>query len=111
METIVSIAKALSEEKRLRILMALRNRELCSCQISEILALTDSTVSTHMGILKRAGLVESRKEGRWVYYRLPHQASPEAAMALNWVHTSLINSTMVKKDEKKLNGASVCQRN
>ncbi len=111
MEKVITIAKALSEEKRLRVLMALRGRELCSCNISELLNLTDSTVSTHMAILKRAGLVESRKDGRWVYYRLPVQAAAEAEMALNWIHGSLIMSPVVKEDEKRLMGEKTCPKN
>ena len=111
MEKVITIAKALSEEKRLRVLMALRGRELCSCNISELLNLTDSTVSTHMAILKRAGLVESRKDGRWVYYRLPVQAAAEAEMALNWVHGSLRTSPAAKEDEKRLMGEKTCPKN
>jgi DNA-binding transcriptional ArsR family regulator len=45
--------------------------ELCVCQIIELLGLVPSTVSKHMSILKQAGLVENRKEARWMYYRLP----------------------------------------
>ncbi len=109
MESIVTIAKALSEEKRLRVLMALRGRELCSCRISELLKLTDSTVSTHMAVLKRAGLVESRKDGRWVYYRLIRHPKPEAEAALNWIHTALQNKGQTKKDEEKLKGKAACK--
>jgi len=110
-ETIVNIAKAFSEAKRLRILMALRKRELCSCEISELLALTDSTVSTHMGILKRAGLVVSRKDGRWVHYRLPEEPETQIRDVLNWIHSTLKDSPRIKEDEAKLKGAKVCGTN
>jgi ArsR family transcriptional regulator len=53
--------------------MALRSGELCVCQLIKLLKLAPSTVSKHMSILKQAGLVESRKDSRWVYYRLPKQ--------------------------------------
>ena len=111
MEKITTIAKALSEEKRLRILMALHGQELCSCEISGLLDLTDSTVSTHMAILKRAGLVESRKDGRWVYYRLPKEAGPKVQAALNWVYAALKNTPGIKEDEAKLKGAKACKTN
>ncbi len=111
MKSVIEISKALSEENRLRILMALRKRELCSCEISGLLGLTDSTVSTHMAILKRAGLVESRKEGRWVHYRLPKQAKTEIQSALDWVHKTLQNVSRVKEDERKLKGLGLCDRN
>ena len=109
MESIINISKALSEENRLRVLMALQKRELCSCEISELLALTDSTVSTHMAILKRAALVESRKEGRWVYYRLPEQPEREIQTALDWIHSTLKNSPLAKEDKAKLKGAKTCK--
>ncbi len=108
METIVTIAKALSEEHRLRVLMALHDRELCSCNISDLLNLSDSTVSTHMAILKRARLVESRKDGRWVYYRLPAHPEPEVQTALDWIHKTLGNSFQVKEDEMNLKGVQTC---
>ena len=61
--------KALSDENRLRALLALRKQELCQCQVVELLQLAPSTVSKHLSILKQAGLVESRKVGRWIHFR------------------------------------------
>ncbi len=75
------IFKALADESRLRTFNVLRQGELCVCQITELLELAPSTVSKHMSILRQAGLVESRKEGRWIYYRLadfPRGASGSA---------------------------------
>jgi ArsR family transcriptional regulator len=71
------LACALSDTNRLRALLALRNGELCVCKITELLRLAPSTVSKHMSILRDTGLVESRKQGRWIYYRLP--ANPQAS--------------------------------
>ena len=69
--TVISTAKALSDAHRVRVLAALRDRrELCVCQITELLGLATATVSRHMSLLQAAQLVDSRKEGRWVYYRL-----------------------------------------
>jgi DNA-binding transcriptional ArsR family regulator len=66
---VTKMFKALSDASRLRALCALRAGELCVCQIVELLGLAPSTVSKHMSILANAGLVESTKKGRWVYYR------------------------------------------
>ena len=64
------VLKALAEENRLRVVMCLAERgELCVCQITELLSLAPSTVSKHLSILRQAGLIESRKIGRWVHYR------------------------------------------
>lgn len=62
----INITKALAEENRVRILLALEGRELCVCQIFELLDLAPSTVSKHLSILRQARLVEGRKEGRWM---------------------------------------------
>lgn len=70
MNDFVAVTRALSDPHRVRALMALRNGELCVCQIIELLGLAPSTISKHMSILRQAGLVDSRKDRRWVYYHL-----------------------------------------
>lgn len=75
MKDLVLIAAALSDESRVRALAACLAGELCVCQITELLQLAPSTVSKHLSILKQAGLLESRKKGRWIYYRLAEQAA------------------------------------
>ena len=70
MRDLMAVTKALADESRVRILLALEAGELCVCQIVELLQLAPSTVSKHMSILKQARLLESRKEGRWMFYRL-----------------------------------------
>ena len=71
----LNITKALAEENRLRILLALDGAELCVCQLVELLELAPSTVSKHMSVLRQARLVESRKDGRWMHYRLADDGS------------------------------------
>lgn len=77
MNDFIAITKALSDPNRVRALMALRNGELCVCQIIDLLALAPSTVSKHISILKQASLVDSRKDSRWVYYRLAEDKNRE----------------------------------
>lgn len=60
--------RAAGDATRTRILKMLQNRELCVCQIMAVLNMSSSTVSRHLSILRMAGLVRDRKEGRWVYY-------------------------------------------
>jgi len=71
--------KALGDENRVRILWALQGREFCVCQIVELLELAQSTVSKHLSILHQARLIESRKEGRWIFYRAAGEEVPPAA--------------------------------
>ena len=103
MKEFLATAKALSDENRVRVLMFLRDGELCVCQIIEMLGLAPSTVSKHMAILHGAGLVEARKEGRWMFYRLPDQtASTGAIAALKWVQESLDGDRQVHEDATRL---------
>jgi DNA-binding transcriptional ArsR family regulator len=60
----------LADNTRLRILQLLAKEELCACEVMAGLDLTQPTASHHLGILERAGLVVSRREGKWVFYRL-----------------------------------------
>lgn len=72
-----AVLKALANEKRLRILGALREGERCVCELQAILEAPQSTVATHLRTLKDAGLVRSRKSGRWSYYRVADTAAFE----------------------------------
>ena len=103
MRDFMRITKALADENRVRILLALKPGELCVCQISELFELAPSTISKHLSILHDAGLIESRKEERWVYYRLP---GPEAELvvreAIDWVQQSLRDAPENAADRKRL---------
>lgn len=103
MQQFMSITKALSDENRVRILVSLREGELCLCQIVEVLGLAPSTVSKHVELLRRASLVERRKEGRWHYYRLAGRGAPPVVReAIRWALKSLENEPVVTTDAAKL---------
>ena len=103
MKEFMNVAKALSDESRVRLLMFLRGGELCVCQIVDVLGLAPSTVSKHMAILVQAGLVDFRKDGRWRYYRLSEQASSVAVRsALEWLRASLEGTSIVREDMKRV---------
>jgi len=105
MRDFLAVTKALADESRLRVLCALKGRELCVCQITELLGLAPSTVSKHMSILHQAHLVDSRKDGRWIYYRLAGEQAPAAAKgAIEWVLASLAGTPRVKEDIRRLKG-------
>lgn len=70
-----TVFKALANEKRLRILGALREGELCVCELQAMLRAPQSTVATHLRTLRDAGLVNVRKSGKWSYYRLADTAT------------------------------------
>lgn len=99
MHSFMRITKALADKNRIRILLALDDRELCVCQIIELLELAPSTVSKHMSVLSQAHLIKGRKDGRWRYYRLAgDDASNEVREALAWVYGSTSKTTRIRKD-------------
>jgi DNA-binding transcriptional ArsR family regulator len=103
MKEFLAVAKALSDSSRVRTLMFLRDGELCVCQITEMLGLAPSTVSEHMAVLHRAGLVEGRKEGRWMFYSLASGDLPgRVRSAFEWLEESLRRDEQVKNDMKCL---------
>ena len=102
MKDLLAITKALSDSSRTRAVMALSAGELCVCQLLELLELAPSTVSKHMAVLHQAGLVETRKDGRWVYYRLPGKPEPLIRDALKWLTASLKADPQTLADAKRL---------
>jgi ArsR family transcriptional regulator len=100
----MNITKALADENRVRALLALEVQELCVCQLIELLELAPSTVSKHMSVLRQARLVDGRKDGRWMYYRIAGAGSPaEVKEAIAWVKKSLSGNRRICKDAKRLN--------
>lgn len=117
MRELLDITGALSDESRVRLLFALREGELCACQLVEFLSLAGSTVSKHLSILHRAGLVTLRKEGRWVYYALPGaKASPPVRGILSWLFRTGASAERVAQDGRhlkqilKIDPVELCKR-
>jgi len=117
MREMMAITKALSDENRTRVLMGLLDGELCVCQIIELLDLAPSTVSKHLTVLHQAGLTEARKEGRWMYYRLPGKDAPACSReAIRWLQANLADDPRIVQDAKKLKAirkmskGDLCQR-
>jgi len=117
MREFMAITKALSDPNRVRILLALEKGELCVCQITELFNFATSTISKHLSVLHEAGLIQSRKAERWVYYRLTESAaSPAVSESLDWVHKSVASTEEALADSKKLkkilatDTAELCRR-
>jgi DNA-binding transcriptional ArsR family regulator len=103
MRPFLGITKALSDETRVRALLALRDGELCLCHVVGLLELAPSTVSKHLDILCQAGLVERRKAGRWCHFRLAQRsAEPVVRQALRWVVASLADDATVARDAQQV---------
>ena len=100
MKSLVTTAKALGDLNRVRALWALRDHELCVCQIVELLGLAQSTVSKHLSILEQAGLIQTEKRSRWMYCRLTKPSErPEMRNLLAWMDKAAAPGGDVKKDQ------------
>src|SRR5438477_9961336 len=75
MQAAVTFAKALADLTRLRVIAALRQRELCVCELCDALVATQSTLSTHLTLLRDGGITSTRMQGKWIYYRLRYEVA------------------------------------
>lgn len=103
MKNIAQIFKALSDSTRLRILMLLLENELCVCELIFILQMEQSRISHQLRFLKYAGLVEDRREGRWIVYSIPKKKRELLKIVIKQAFAQeLKNSKKMKHDFKNL---------
>ena len=117
MDEYTKVFKALGDRSRARILKMLEEHELCVCQIREVLGLKQSTVSKHLAILKKAGLVNHRREGTWAFYSLSQRRNgnfdqPQLGLMRNWLNRDpLIRSDRARlKEVLKIDVKELCCR-
>ena len=84
-QTIARVLKALGDENRVKILTLLHTGERCACRLQEALDISQPTLSHHMRILLDANLVNSRKDGKWIYYSLSEEGAKTAQQMLSSV--------------------------
>ena len=107
MEKALNITKAMADGNRMRVIVALMEHdELCVCQITEMLRLATATVSRHMSVLQNARLVESRKESRWVFYRLI-ETFPD--LLRQWLKESIAEAPEIIADRGSLKTILSCE--
>ena len=70
MNDVVTFCRALSDETRWRIVRLVMERALCVCELADILGMPQSSVSSHVQIIRKAGLLESERRGKWTYFRI-----------------------------------------
>ncbi len=116
MQKTTEMVKALADRNRLRIVgMLMQERELCACQITELLGVTGATASRHLAQLVHAGILQSRKDGRWMHYRLT-AGDRRLQPLLGWLQGELADSAEYQADCRELaalmecNPAAICRR-
>lgn len=103
LETFEIVAKAVADPSRARILKLLEGGELCVCQITTVLDLAPATISKHLAALKTAGLLQQRRDGKWVYYRLAErELNLYARRFLEMVAASLADDPTTAEDRRVL---------
>lgn len=103
LENFESVSRSIADSTRVRILKMLESGELCVCQITAILGLAPATVSKHLSLLRMAGLLSHRKQGRWVFYRLSsHDNNPYAPPVLKLMQGILDDDPVIAEDKSRL---------
>ena len=103
-----TLFKALADETRLRILGLLLAGEVCVCDIHESLKIPQPKASRHLAYLRRAGLVDTRRDGLWIHYRLGRLADPVLAAIADAVRHALTHIETVQRDGERLHKRTGC---
>ena len=97
------IIKALADKNRLRIIYLINGkRDICVCEITDIIGLSQPTISSHLRLLENAGLVESNKDGLWVNYNINSQAELFSRRSIEMICNDLKKDKQAISDLKKL---------
>ena len=94
----VGLFKALADTNRLIIVEMLSRGELCACEILDRFNITQPTLSHHMKVLCDCGLVNGRKEGKWMHYSISAEGSEKAVQLLRQLTTVTIDETNTGKE-------------
>ena len=100
--------KALADATRLRILGLLLTGEVCVCNIHETLKIPQPKASRHLAYLRSAGLVETRRDGLWIHYRMATLADPVLGAIADAVRHALTHIDAVRKDADRLEKRTGC---
>jgi len=96
------VFRALADETRLRILALLRDGEVCVCHIQGGLQLPQPTISRHLAYLRKSGLVEARRDGIWMHYKLAKGASPVLQTVLDTTLHALTHAATTERDMARM---------
>ena len=109
MRELLKVFKAAGDKNRLRILKMLQHKNMCVCELSVALGITQPSVSKHMSLLKEAGLVCDEREGQWIIYRLcDEKINQYAHVILKQLNVWVNDDPCVKHDKKT--AATLCRQ-
>ena len=105
---LVTLFAALADPTRLRLLNLMNGREVCVCYFVEILKQGQPKISRHLAYLRRAGIVEARRDGKWMHYRIERPDDTKAASILDVVFKSFKTDRNMQADLARL-GQACCE--
>ena len=94
--------KALADRTRLRLISLIGDSEVCVCFLVVILKISQPKISRHLAYLRRAGIVRSRRDGKWMHYRLAEPPDEHAARIFREVRVALAEHPELQRDREKL---------
>jgi DNA-binding transcriptional ArsR family regulator len=98
-----TVLKAASDPTRVRILKMLESGEMCVCQVIAVLALSQSTVSKHLFLLRAAGFVKDRKDRKWIYYAIDREpGNPYAVRLLKSLRKWMNDDPTIVADRERM---------
>jgi ArsR family transcriptional regulator len=98
---------ALADENRLRLLSLMKSGEICVCHLQEVLRTNQPKISRHLAYLKRAGLAEARREGKWMHYRFK-KLEADLEKILSDTLNRLQKEPQIRKDAQRLKQIACC---
>ena len=105
---LVKLFAALADPTRLRLLNLMDGREVCVCYFVEILKQGQPKISRHLAYLRRAGIVEARRDGKWMHYRIQRPDDTKAASILDATFKSFLTDRNMQVDLARL-GQACCE--
>ncbi len=101
MDELILFAQALADTTRWRIVRLVADEPMCVCELADILAMPQSSVSSHIQVIRKAGLLDSERREKWVYYRAAPQMKPLLAALSEHFADSLDSDATLKRDAKR----------
>lgn len=100
-DSLEAVFRALADKTRLRILALLGTNEVCVCHIHDSLGIPQPTVSRHLAYLRRTGLVDARREGVWMHYRVSPRLDPVVQGVVNAAIHALTHVQTTTRDRRQ----------
>jgi ArsR family transcriptional regulator len=102
MRNLISLVKVLANPARLRVVLALRQNELCVCELSDALEIGQSPLSTHLQYLRQSDLVQTRRDSKWIYYHLNPKLAPFMDALLTQFKDELQSDEQLQHDTERI---------